>query len=165
MKNSAVIFAVLLLQVPAGRAADVRLESLKAFDSSTHKISVSIQSEVKGGCLPGTGGLESVYRHMLESRGFMIAAFEESDLEFAVSVKGFSTSGAQSCGLSLLSMARQVPLRKILRLSPGSNSTRYRLWTAETLVTGTKSDIPALVLEQARKDVISFHDVIRRAQN
>lgn len=163
MKYPALTLGLLLL-LPAEAAANVRLESLDAFDVTTHRISVTVQGEVSGGCLPDTTGIQAAYESLLEKTGFRLAAFTESDLEFAVSIKGFVTSGTQKCGLKVLTMARQIPLRKILRISPGSHSERYRLWVEENLVTGEKSKLQSLLQEQAVRDVFNFRQALQRAR-
>ena len=165
MKKFSFALALLIFSVSNTNAADVRLESLEAFDINAHKISISLQEKVRGGCLPGSDSLEAAYISLLEQHGFTIAAFKESHLEFAVSIEGFKSSGPEDCGLVVLSMVRQVPLKKILRLPPDSKSTLYRLWTEENLVTGKQSEMRSLVQHQAIKDVSNFFHAFELANN
>ena len=87
----------------------------------------------------------------------------ESQLEFAVSVKGFPASIEYPCGVQMMSMVRQIPEIKMLRLSPASTSTRYRIWTVENIVTAKQNDIQSLLQEQARKDVVDFSRTFQRS--
>lgn len=154
----------LLTGVGLVSAADVRLERLADFDPAQNTLAVNLELQVGGPCRPDSRQLATAYEQMLELMGFRLAPVKDSDLEFAVFIAGFSTSGSQQCGLKLLSMVRQVPTMRILRLPPGSDSRQYRLWEAERLVTGTASELPALLREQARQDVLDFCRVFVEAQ-
>ena len=165
MNRSAFAFALLLLAVPDTDAAEVKLESLDAFDINVHKISVNIRIKDWSGCLPRKDGLKAAYVYSLEKHGFRVAPIEESHLEFAVSIVSLNISGPENCGLRVLSMARQIPLIKILRLSPGSTSTLFRLWTEDTLLTGKKSEMDSRVQVQAAQDAKAFYQVLKQPVN
>jgi hypothetical protein len=63
----------------------------------------------------------------------------------------------------VLSMVRQIPKIKILRLPPGSTSAGYRLWTTENVLTATQGEVQVLLQEQARKDVVEFSRAFERS--
>jgi len=163
MKQTLFYLLFFILSVTIAEAADVNMQRLEDFDISVHKMSVSIQVEVEGGCFIDPTNLEETYAGLLSVFGFQTAPVGESQLEFAVSIKGFKLSADQPCGLRVLSMVRQIPEIKMLRLSPGSSSTRYRLWTAENVVTASASAIHSLLQEQARKDVVDFSRTFERS--
>ena len=100
--------------------------------------------------------LEETFTGLLNVFGFRTAPLDQSELEFAVAVSGFSVSGNQPCGIKILSMVRQIPTIKMLRLKPGSSSTRYRLWTTENVFTVANNEIQPTLQEQARKDVVEL---------
>lgn len=157
MKKLAVSLVFLLTHSANVESVDVRLESLEAFDLEVHKISVTVQDKSKGGCLPSSKTLKTAYETLLAKHGFKLAPLKESHLEFAVLVEGFTISGPHHCGLRVKSMARQVPLKKILRMPPTSESTRYQLWVVENLLTGVKSEMQAMAQAQATQDVFDFY--------
>jgi hypothetical protein len=136
MKTKIGILALLVFSAPGVYAADVRLNQLKDFDRSVHSISVRLHTEVGGGCLPNAENLEDSFKTELAIRRFRIAPYKESDIEFAVVAKGFTTSGPQHCGVMLTSKVRQIPKIRILRLPPESPGTEYRLWAIEHVLTG-----------------------------
>jgi len=154
-------FSLLLffLSASLAEAAGVSLERLEDFNPQIHKIFVNVEVEVKGDCLVDPANLTETFTGLLGVFGLHTGAVDESQLEFAVSVKGLHGG---SCGLRQLSMVRQIPDIKMLRLAPGSTSTRYRLWTVENIVSGTKADIQAQLQEQARKDVVAFTRALNR---
>ena len=164
MKKTVVSLLLLISLAPCVEAAGVRLEQLQEFDVLEHKIGVNVQEEVSGGCLSGLDSMAPVFEGLLSTMGMQVADIEESHLEFAVLIQGFPISGPGDCGVKLLSMVRQVPNMKLLRLPPGSKSTRYRLWTSENLVTGHKSEMQFLLQEQARLDVIEFARALERSK-
>lgn len=137
-------------------AAGVRLERLEDFNSRQHKIFVNIEVDIKGNCLVDPGDLEETFTGLLGVFKLQTAPAREADLEFAVSVKGIPSSGIAPCGLKVLSMARQIPNIAMLSIPPGSTSTRFRLWTAENILTATQADVRSSLHEQARKDVVAF---------
>ena len=139
------------------------MQRLEDFDVHVHKMSVNIHVEVEGGCFVDPINLEETFAGLLGVFGFQTAPIGESQLEFAVSIKGFKLSAERPCGLRVLSMVRQIPEIKMLRLSPGSSSTRYRLWTAENVVTSSSGEIQSLLQEQARKDVVDFSRTFERS--
>jgi hypothetical protein len=151
-----ILIACLLTCAGLAIAADVRLEQLADFDRTKHAIAVNVEVKVSGPCRPDVGQLASAYEQLLELMGYRLAPLNDSDLEFAVFSAGFSTSGPQQCGIKLLSMVRQVPTIRVLRLPPGSGSSQYRLWEAEHLITGEAGEMTALLGEQVREDVVSF---------
>ena len=163
MKQITLLLLVLILSVPNAEGAGVKLELLEDFDAGIHKIGVNIQAEVKGGCVVNPTNVKEAFEVLLTRFGFQIAPLDESDLEFAVSIKGFSASESQPCGVMILSMIRQIPKIKMLRLSPGSTSTRYRLWTIENTFTATQDEIQSLLQDQARKDVVDFSRTYKRS--
>lgn len=156
MKKTTLLPLLLLTASGVTWAAGVRLEHLQDFDRQAHSIGVNVQVEVKGACRVDAADLEKTFRGLLGVFGFSTAALEESSLEFAVSVKGRYESGAQPCGIKQLSMVRQVPKIRMLRLPPGSTSTRYRLWSSETVITAGPDDIQAKLRQQATEDVFAF---------
>ena len=156
MKQIPFYLLFVILSATAAEAADVNMQRLEDFNVSVHRMSVNIQVEVEGGCFVDPVSLKDTFAGLLGVFGFQTGPVDESQLEFAVSIKGFSLSADQPCGLRVLSMVRQIPEIKMLRLSPGSSSTRYRLWTAENVVTASASEIQSLLQEQARKDLVDF---------
>ena len=156
MKLRTIILAGLFTSIPLAHSAEVRLEGLRDFDQETHRISVNIEARVTGGCLPDPGKLRASYAGILELLGFSVAPEAEGDLEFAVSVIGFTTSGPGSCGVKVRTMARQVPIRSILRLSPSSDNNQFTLWVTETVISGPRDEMQALLQEQSRLDVFQF---------
>lgn len=163
MKRITLFLLFFILSVSLAEAANVKLQQLQDFDTNTHKMGVNIQVEVEGGCMIDAADLEETFAGLLAVFGFQTAPLGESQLEFAVSVKGFNLSAEQPCGLKVLSMVRQIPEIKMLRLSPGSTSTRYRLWTTENVVTASAREIHSLLQEQARKDVVGFCRAFERS--
>lgn len=155
MKRLIAIFGLLLTPLQGG-SADVRMERLADFDMQQHGIGVNLEVEVSGGCRPSEKKLGAVYEGLLKMMGFQLASLKDSQLEFAVSVVGFPTSGSQQCGLKLTSMVRQIPTIRILRLPPGSSSTQYRLWEVDHIITGHNSSLDGLLQEQATLDVLAF---------
>lgn len=162
MKPITFLALQLFLAVSMAEAADVSIERLEDFNPQDHKIAINIEVEVEGACRVHPLDLEETFTGLLGVFGFKTAPMNDSQLEFAVSIKGFPSSAKQPCGLRVLSMARQIPAIRMLRLSPGSTSTRYRLWTTENIVTSTQDEIQSLLQEQARKDVVAFTRMLNR---
>lgn len=162
MKHSTIMALVLLLSVSTAEAAGVSLERLEDFNPQIHKITVNVEVEVENGCLVDPANLTETFSGLLGVFGFQTATMDESELELAVSVKGLRASAEKPCGIRQLSMARQIPAIRMLRLSPGSSSTRYRLWTTENIVTASANNIQSLLQEQARKDVVAFTRSLNR---
>ncbi len=156
MKQSTFLILVFFLSANMAEAAGVSLERLEDFNPKLDRIFVNVEVEVAIGCLVDPVNLEETFKGLLGVFGLQTASVDESQLEFAVSVKGLKASAEQACGIRQLSMARQIPGIKMLRLSPGSSSTRYRLWTVENIVTASGNDIQSSLKEQARKDVVTF---------
>jgi hypothetical protein len=139
------------------------MERLADFAMQQHGIGLNVEVEVSGGCRPGKKELGAAYESLLKMMGFRTAPLKESQLEFAVSLVGFPTSGPQQCGLKLVSMVRQIPTIRVLRLAPGSSSRQYRLWDVEHIITGHRNDLDARLQEQARQDVMDFHQALMEA--
>jgi hypothetical protein len=153
-------FLLLMSGLPVHNAdAAVKLERLEDFDPGIHRITVSIQAEVTARCPVDTAALDKEVEGLLGVFGFQAGSYEDSQLEFAVAVKGLKASKSPSCGLMFTSMVRQIPLKKILRLSPGSNSERYRLWAVEHVITVTPHEIQRLLQNQSMEDVKEFSRV------
>lgn len=166
MFSNRVIAALLILaQSPLAGADGVRLESLAGFDAGRHAIGLNVLEEVPGECRFGTDYIASVYAGLLTTMGMQVVEAYAGQLEFAVSMRGIAVSGPGSCGVRLLSMVRQVPEIKVLRLSPGSTSARYRLWSAETLVTGSREELRRQLQHQAMQDVLAFHQAWQASRN
>lgn len=155
MRKISTALLFLLLWSPGARASDVKLESLADFDPGSHFFSISIEEEAPAACRSSRGSLERVCRSLFEMFGIQVAPFKESHLEFAVSVKGF-TVGEGRCGLKITSMARQVPQIAILRISPGSDSTRYRLWSRDQIVNVPSANMQAELEQRLTHDLIDF---------
>jgi len=162
MKRIAALFFVVAL-LPSASQADVRLERLEDFEVGRHRIGVNVYVDIEGECRQDAGALNRVFTEMLEQAGFQTGPLQDSDLEFAVSIIGFPTSAQMACGVRVLSMVRQVPERKILRLSPAAHSNRYRLWQTENIINGPKGELRTLLEKQARQDVTGFFWVCMRA--
>ena len=156
MNRIAFSLFLLFLLTPAADAAGVKMKQLKDFDPAIHTVSVNTQVEMSGGCYIDKSNISEAFEFLLTRFGFQTAPVDESQLEFAVSVKGFELSGPHACGVMVLSMVRQIPKIRMLRISPGSTSKEYRLWTVETAFTATGHNLPSLLQEQARKDVVEF---------
>ena len=156
MKQITSFLLLLVLSVANAYAAEVRLAHLRDFDTEIHKIAVNTQVEVTGNCFIDPAKIGQAYKVLLGHFGFSVAEPNESQLEFAVSIKGFGMSASQPCGVKVLSMVRQIPEIKMLRLPPGSNSTRYRLWTMENVITTSQREIQAMLENEARKDITAF---------
>ena len=165
MKTMVSILALLVLSASGVFAADVKLNLLKDFDPSVHSISVRLHSEVGGGCLPNAERLEDTFKTELAIRRFRITPYKDSDIEFAVVTKGFTTSGPQQCGVMLTSKVRQIPKIRILRLPPESTGSEYRLWAVEHVLTGTRSEMQAVLTDQAREDVNVFNLTLQKSKN
>jgi hypothetical protein len=151
-----IILLSLLLAANAAEAAGVKLQNLRDFDSDIHHIAVNVQVGLEGGCVIDPVELTRVFTGLLNVFGFQTAPLNQSELEFAVSVKGIFVSANQPCGIKLLSMVRQIPTIKMLRLEPGSTSTEYRLWATEHILTAANSDIQSMLQQQALDDVVEF---------
>lgn len=156
MKRNTFLSLVFFLSASAAEAAGVSLEQLEDFNPQRHTIFVNVEVEATGICQVDPVSLTETFTGLLEVLGFQTADVDESQLEFAVSVKGLRAVAGQACGLKQLSMARQIPAIKMLRLSPGSTSTRYRLWSVENIVSASEIDLQSLLMEQARKDIVAF---------
>jgi hypothetical protein len=154
-------FSLLLffLSASMAEAAGVSLERLEDFNPQTQKLFVNVEVEVNRDCLVDPAILTETFTGLLAVFGFQTGTVDESRLEFAVSVKGLQGG---SCGLRQMSMVRQIPDIKMLRIPPGSTSTRYRLWMADNFVSGTKTDIQTQLQEQARRDVVAFTRALNR---
>lgn len=155
------LFAWML--VPAAWCSDVRLERLEQFEVGQHRIAVNLHMDLGGRCSQDTGTVTGTFEQLLDEAGFRVGELESSDLEFAVSIIGFATAGPDRCGIKVLSMVRQIPERRILRLSPASTSTRYRLWQTENVFNEPRQRLSSLIEEQARHDVTEFFWVLMRA--
>lgn len=156
MKQMTLNLLSLFLAATVAEAADVKLQSLRDFDSGAHRMAVNVQVEVKEGCVVDPKDLEKTFAGLLDVFGLRIAPVNDSELEFAVLVKGFYQPDSQTCGIKMLSMVRQIPRIKMLRISPGSSSERYRLWTSDNILMADRDDIQPLLRAQARKDVTAF---------
>ena len=156
MKQITSFLLLLVLSVANVHAAGIKLERLEDFDTETHKIAVNTQIEVEGSCFIDPINIGEAYKVLLGYFGFSVADPDSSHLEFAVSIEGFGISASQPCGVKVLSMVRQIPEIKMLRLSPGSSSTRYRLWSVENVITATQLEIQPMLEAQARKDTVEF---------
>ncbi len=157
----AAIPALLFLYAGLAGAADVRLAALGEFDAQQHRIGVNVHEDVPGNCRLGSDYVTSVFGGLLSVMGFQQAEVADSHLEFAVSLQGIPMQ--ESCGVRLLSMVRQVPEMKILRISPGSTSRQYRLWTSENLLTGSRDEVRRKLEEQATQDIIAFRKALQAA--
>lgn len=162
MKQIGFSLLALVLSANMAEAAGVSLERLEDFNPQLHKIAVNVEVAVENGCLVDPENLTETFAGLLGVFGFQTGTMDESELELAVSVKGLRASAEKPCGIRQLSMARQIPEIRMLRLSPGSTSTRYRLWTTENIVTASADDIQSLLQEQARKDVVAFTRSLNR---
>ena len=143
--------------------AAVKLERLADFDTGVHRIAVNIEVNLAGGCAVDAAFLKEKIEGMLRALGFQTGSFEDSQLEFAVAVKGLKGPESKTCGLMFTSMARQIPLKKILRISPGSHSARYRLWQVENVILAKPTEIQGLLQSQAREDLAGFSRTLERA--
>ena len=156
MKRSMLSLLLLILSVPSANAESVQIEHLIDFDPAIHTISVNTEVEMRGSCYIDTANLNEAFEVLLTRFGFRTAPIDESQLEFAVSVKVLESLGSQPCHVMVLSMVKQVPENRMLRFSPGSKSKRFRLWTVETFFASAERDLQSLLHKQARKDVVEF---------
>ena len=161
MRRLAVGLFFLLLPL-LSNASGVILENLADFDPSQHFIGVNLHARASGGCQPDTASLEMSIESFLAANEFKVGPLGESHLEFAVSVAGFVISDKSICGIRLLSMVRQIPNIKILRLPPDSDSTNFRLWQTENVITGFKADLQSLLEVQALRDVTQFRQFFQQ---
>jgi hypothetical protein len=137
-------------------AAGVRMERLEDFDCETHALHVNVQASTIPGCEIDEDEMTRTLETLLENFGFRTATQKKANLEFAVSIKEQPAAGSRPCGVLYRSMVRQIPRIKMLRVSPSSDSTEYRLWTVEHLITTTREGLTQTVAEEARKDIVSF---------
>ena len=103
MKRIILLLQLLILSVPAD-AAGVRMKQLEDFDVAIHTIGLNTEVEIEGGCYIDTDELMGTLKISLIRLGFEVAPLKESQLEYAVSIKGFNVSRAQTCGVKILSM-------------------------------------------------------------
>lgn len=162
MKQNIFLSLLFFLSASATGAGYISLERLEDFDPQEHTIFVNVEVETTGECQVDPVYLVETFAGLLEVFGFQTANVDESHLEFAVSVKGLRAVAEQTCGLKQLSMARQIPRIKMLRISPGSNSTRYRLWSVENIVTAPGINLQSSLTEQARRDVVAFVRIVNQ---
>lgn len=162
IKQNIFLSLVLLLSASVAAAGDVSLEQLEDFNRQEHTIFVNVEVETIDNCEVDPVSLAETFTGLLQVFGFQTASVDESQLEFAVSVTGLRAVAGQPCGIKQLSMARQIPRIKMLRLPPGSNSTRYRLWSVENIVSASEFDLQSSLADQARKDVVAFSRTVAR---